>query len=377
VRLAVVLAVAVIVLAPSVSGAAKAPKRVPQVIVETDVSFDDIAALAYLGEAHKDGLIKLRAVIVSSNGVGLRGHARANVECLFYTKLGLSPAEVPITDDDPPPEGREAPNKFPAFLQALNDEDVHFALENARGPDCEHTAGETAPQYQDEVKDVDDAVQLLRDSILGSLAPVRLITLGAMTTVDVGLEDSRVVERIRDVFTMGGSTVGGTLFPAPETEGFDGSQEFNFWLDPPAIQRVIALVDGPRTPKMTIVPIDATNFVPLIEAFRLRLADDRTTAAADVVYYLAVRLAAGEGPPPFLFWWDPLAVVSSMFPGVVEFEDKRVRVVTADENQDPDLSNVGELIVDDTNGTEVRLGTSADPDRFHDIFIDMLNSRLG
>jgi hypothetical protein len=66
-----------------------------------------------------------------------------------------------------------------------------------------------------------------------------------------------------------------------------------------------------------------------------------------------------------------------MFPGVVEFEDKRVRVVTADENQDPDLSNVGELIVDDTNGTEVRLGTSADPDRFHDIFIDMLNSRLG
>src|SRR5262245_12639107 len=60
-----------VILAGAPSAWAAMPERsmdVPDVIVDTDVDFDDVAALAYLVEAHRLGLIRLRAVTVAISG---------------------------------------------------------------------------------------------------------------------------------------------------------------------------------------------------------------------------------------------------------------------------------------------------------------------
>src|SRR5690606_1968315 len=53
------------------------------VVFDTDMDFDDAAALAYLCQEHKLGQIDLRAVTVSNNGVGLPGSAIRHARCVL------------------------------------------------------------------------------------------------------------------------------------------------------------------------------------------------------------------------------------------------------------------------------------------------------
>jgi inosine-uridine nucleoside N-ribohydrolase len=63
--------------------------EVPDLIVDTDVDFDDVAALAYLAEAHRLGLIRLRAVTVVISGFAPAGEGVSHTLCLFR-KLRLA-----------------------------------------------------------------------------------------------------------------------------------------------------------------------------------------------------------------------------------------------------------------------------------------------
>jgi hypothetical protein len=72
---------------------------------------------------------------------------------------------------------------------------------------------------------------------------------------------------------------------------------------------------------------NATNHVPLTAAFRQRLAIDRTTPAAGVVYAIAsdpsIVGAEPGGTLEGLYWWDPLAAVAAAVRGVDRFEPLR------------------------------------------------------
>ena len=74
--------------APSASGRTEATDHVPDIVLDTDVDFDDVAALAYLAEAYPLGLIHLRAVTVSIAGFAPAGIGLGDAHCLFR-KLGL------------------------------------------------------------------------------------------------------------------------------------------------------------------------------------------------------------------------------------------------------------------------------------------------
>src|SRR3954470_23823925 len=89
---AAVTALALLALAP-----AAALARGPAVIVDTDMDFDDTAALAYLGQADRLGMIDLRAVTVEISGVGLKGNGLAHARCELR-KVGMP--LVPVTDGD-------------------------------------------------------------------------------------------------------------------------------------------------------------------------------------------------------------------------------------------------------------------------------------
>ena len=55
--------------------------RGPALIVDTDVDFDDTAAIAYLSEADRLGMLDLRAATVENSGVGPPGNALAHARC--------------------------------------------------------------------------------------------------------------------------------------------------------------------------------------------------------------------------------------------------------------------------------------------------------
>ena len=75
--------------------ACERPGPAPPLIFDTDMDFDDAAALAYLCQQHKRGEIDLRAVTVTNNGAGVPGNAIRHARCIL-AECGLS--HIPVAD---------------------------------------------------------------------------------------------------------------------------------------------------------------------------------------------------------------------------------------------------------------------------------------
>ena len=340
-------------------------------IVDHDADFDDMAALSYLAEADRRGMIDVKLSTVALSGVSLEegglSHGLAHTRCLNYL---LDWSGVETTDGNL--TGR---NEFPDSIVSPADDSIHDVLaENGgvvNGTDvcAEAGAGSALGGVQTEGQ----AASRIVASVLNSPQKVNLITFGPQTNVAQALDVARAagkeatfVRNIERVWIMGGSTVGGNLCCGLEFD-FDNTQEFNVWVDPDATARVIRAFGA----KVTMIPLDATSAVPLTAAFRERLGDavdTGTTTAAHIVHDIArhPNNAAGE-QFGFAFWWDPLAAVAATFGDVVSYRNKTlISVVTANGPSE------GRTFVDPSSGTPVRYGTSASQRKFHERFYGIL-----
>jgi purine nucleosidase len=326
-----------LVLATATSAAlpAAAQARPPAVIFDTDMDFDDAATLAYLAQEHKAGHIDLRAITVTNNGAGLPGRAIRHARCLAE-RLGLRKVQIADGTD-------AAPNSFPAELRQLFDRVLEAAT-----PGC--TASETPARLR--------APQLIR-KVLRADPTAQIIATGPLSNVAAALpySPSRLT-------SMGGAVaVAGNLCCGTPPE-FDGTQEFNYWLDPAAVRTVLARSRG----EVRMVPLDAANEVSITAPFLDRLGADHHTPATDTVLEIVthpeVRPLITEG---LLYWWDPLAAMSAVHPGQVEFTSGRLDVV-------PDGPSAGRTILS-ASGHPVRYGTATDAAAFEQRFLDTLNGR--
>ncbi|WP_063780689.1 nucleoside hydrolase [Nonomuraea sp. SBT364] len=328
VLLSLLLVMAVPAALPSAAGA-----RTPSVIFDTDMDFDDAATLAYLSQEHKAGRIDLRAITVTNDGAGLPGRAIRHARCLAE-RLGLP--DVEIAD-----RTGTAPNTFPAELRQLFDRVLTSAT-----PGC---AGDESPARL-------SASQLIRKTLRADPS-TQIIATGPLGNVAAALPAS--ASRLT---TMGGAVrVPGNLCCGTPPE-FDGTQEFNYWLDPAAARHALTRSRG----GVRMVSLDAANAVLITDAFLDRLrADHRTPAAATVLEIathpeVAPLIAAG-----LLYWWDPLAAMSAIHPGHVRFATGRVDVV-------PDGPSAGRTILSPA-GRLLRYGVAADTAAFEERFLTTLN----
>jgi hypothetical protein len=189
-----------------------------------------------------------------------------------------------------------------------------------------------------------------------------LIALGPLTNVAQALaRDRSLAGRIERVFIMGGSTTHGNLC-CGAGDGIDHGQEFNFWADPAAAQKVFSALSG----KLHLIALNATDFVPITFDFADRLATDNTTVAtATVVTILSdpdVREFMRQG---LMYWWDPLAAATAITGRFVTYERTRLSVVQSG-------VEAGRTVVD-RRGARVRLAVAADAQAFEDHFLAMLN----
>jgi inosine-uridine nucleoside N-ribohydrolase len=337
--------VLVAVLMPGADASAEA--RGPVLVADVDADLDDISALAYLCQEHKLGRIELAAVTVTNAGVGSPGSAIQHVRCTLEA-CGLP--DLPVAEGS-----REVPNLVSPFMR----EGIKALL--ARVFDgCTQSTEPSAVS----------APQLLAD-ILREHESVRVVTLGPVGNVAEALKLAPELEsHVEAVYVMGGALyVPGNLCCGLESQ-YDNTQELNIMADAASAQ---ALIDTLSPRKVFLVPLDATQAVPVTQAFVSRLDASREGSepatpelglVSSILSQPEVRYGIGFG---LLYWWDPLTVVAATRPGVVPFEPRPLEVV----QDGPSLGRT----MPSSQGTRVRVGLRANQARFEELFLDALQGR--
>ena len=336
------------ILASSSAGARTTVAAPVPVVFDTDMDFDDAAALAYLSQEHKLGRINLRAVTLTNSGVGLPGLAIHNARCILR-RFGLS--NIPVADGSPTAP-HLAPPELRVTIQSVFTTVLLGCLESLQ------SSPTSAPQ-------------LLVNAIRGAPARVVVVATGPLSNVAAairldaaGSPTTSLADRIAHTYVMGGAVRVPGNACCTTTLGTDGSQELNAWIDPKAAKATFsALPEG----SVSLVPLDATRFVPVRAAFVDRLRADQRTPEARLVAAIATHPVVTVSSLAGAHWWDPLAAMAAVRGGVVGYEDLRIVVVQ-------DGAQSGRTAVA-PEGRLLHVGVSANQVLFEQRFLDTLNGR--
>jgi pyrimidine-specific ribonucleoside hydrolase len=205
-----------------------------------------------------------------------------------------------------------------------------------------------------------DAPQLLAsiaDAHGGNLA---LITLGPLTNIADALQiDPSLGTNLANFYVMGGAvSVPGNV---QLTDGNMSAAEWNLYADPHAA----ALVFQTDMP-ITLVPLDATNNIPLTTSYLKQLEANHQTPVADFVYRLLHENQFLFEPGAY-YLWDTLAAVLFTDPSLSTFREERLQIIE-------DGIESGRT-VKAPNGASIRIPSSVDATRFQHLFLDVLNTR--
>ncbi len=320
---------------PTVTPAPTQDPRTP-VVIDTDVSLDSVMAILYLLQRPE---LAVKAITVAGTGAAHCGPGTAHVAGL----VALAEAgDIPVAC------GRETPlagsNTMPFAIREMADGDMGI-----RWPETGSAPGGSA-------------VQLIQDAILASPKPVVVITDGPLTNLGEALQAApQLAQNIQMIYTMGGAidvpgNIEGVALSAP-----NDTAEFNIFVDPHAAS--IVLNSGAP---ITLVPLDATNQLPVDRVFYNLLEANKTTPEAAAVYDTLTATEAFKSPG--VYFWDPLAYAIATDESLATIASKKVSVV---EEKGPEI---GRVKVSD-GGKEIRVAMAADYQRFVETYLATLNGQ--
>ena len=297
------------------------------VLIETDMAADDVMAILYL-LMRPD--VNVRAIAV--DGTGEVHCPTGATNALSLIALAGKPS-IPVgCGRSLPLQGRHA---FPApWRQRV---DGFFGLPLPATP-----AGSPAGS----------AEEVLRAAIEAAPGRVEVLTLGPPTEIAAALSSSPTVgSRLRSITMMGGAVdVPGNLAAGGIANPY---AEWNVYVDPHAVNVVFR-----SGVPVTLVPLDATRFVPMNMAVAGRLGQSATAA-------FVRRLIEWILPTGSYDFWDPLAATVLVDPAVASYAQKRL-VVIEDEGAES-----GRMI-ERQSGPPVRTAISVDRSRFENTFVETL-----
>lgn len=303
------------------------------VIMDTDMGPDDVLALLYL-LSRPD--VHLKAITISGTGVTRCTAGIRNVRAIVET---LAHAEIPIAC------GRETPLQGThAFPGEWRDAADNFFGLDLKSPNIH-------PQEE-------NAIDLLARTLDTSDEKITMLALGPLTNLADALGQNRTLTRkLEMIYSMGGAVnVAGNVEHYP-------ASEWNFYIDPVAAQNVIA-----SGVPFTLVPLDATNRVPITHAFVERIHAQQNSRAAQLARRL-LDTQSGEIENGTLYFWDPLAAAILTDNKLATFEAKKIAVATSD---DVDSGRIA--LTED--GAAVRVAVDADAARYEQTFLQTLNGQF-
>ena len=199
-----------------------------------------------------------------------------------------------------------------------------------------------------------DAAHFLAELLAGDHSYTILET-GPLTNIADALKiDPSIEKNIQRIYVMGGAVrVRGNVQQA----NHDGSAEWNIFNQPEAAAFVIQ-----SGIPITLVPLDATNKVPLTRAFLDRLAAQ--PAMASQIAAQSWRLVTAQMGNVQYYFWDTLTAAALLDPSVVRTEALKIRVVTAGASQG--------RTVEDPRGSPVDVALDASREKVEEMFLDLL-----
>ena len=319
------------------------------VIVDTDAGPDDLIALAYLLE-REDVQIDL---IVSVNGVA---HAEAGANNVARL-LRAANRRIPVyIGQDQPLDGQVA---FPEDWRTTADTLPGVTLPDLTTADLRRQAQQgprRGPRPDMRRQPRPDGVNAILDRLRTATTPVRILALGPLTNIaSVIQRDRKLLANISDIVVMGGAIdVPGN---APE-KATSPVAEWNIYVDPAAA----GIVFRSGIP-ITLVPLDATNQVPVDREFVSDFLARRRSVVGVTVGQL-FALAQPMIDAHAFYAWDPLAAAVLTNPGIVRTRDMAIDVVHTGEE-------VGRLKVRDTD-PNMDVAYTASAAEFREVFFGAL-----
>jgi len=288
---------------PVPSAAATATARPPDtvrlpVVIDLDLDSSDIAALSVL---LRDPALDIRAILVDGTGLVHCGPGLRNTAYLLG-QFGISGIPIACGREDAGPDGRP----FPA--------DWRIGPDTAWGIDIPPQISTGMPE---------EASALLSRVAAESTTPLTIVALGPWTNLEDALASDPALEaRIAGIHAMAGT------LDAPGNVIIDGVTaedrlEWNVAADPSSVAAVMA-----TSIPISIVPLDATDDVPVPPDLADRLATDRAGAGADLTYELLVR-APGRMTDPGQQLWDELAALTVSQPDLVTWQEATLTITPA------------------------------------------------
>jgi pyrimidine-specific ribonucleoside hydrolase len=280
---------------------------------------------------------RIEAITVSGTGLA---HCGPGVRiALSLLDVAGAPDDVPVScgPERPLPGAYPYPGAFPTSWRQATDD--------AYGIDLTATGREPSET---------PAHELLRTAVRDAGAPVEVLALGPLTNVALALrDDPGLVDDLAGITIMGGA------LDVPGNVIRNAVAEYNVWVDPVAAGEVIA-----SGVPVTLVPLDATNDVPVTAFFADALARHHVTPEARTVQALFDAqpfLLSGE-----YYFWDPLSAALLVEPDLARYERRTVTVLEGEKETQGQ-------IVDDPAGVAIRIATEPDALAFERAFLNTLN----
>ena len=305
------------------------------VIFDTDMAHEDMfAALFLLSHPNVD----LKAITVSGTGESHCGpgvsHALGLVTLSEHKAIPVACGrETPLAGNHAfPPEWREA-------------------VDNAYGieiPDGGVASDLSAPD-------------LIRDILQKSNEAITIVAVGPLTNIAEALHKApEISARIKEIYIMGG---------AVEAKGNVGNSgvniqneyaEWNIYIDPVAAN----IVFKSGVP-LILIPLDATEDVPVTRHFYRALEKNRKTPTAKLVYDLLTANLDFVDSAGFQFW-DSLTSATLTDQSMVNFDELNLSVI---EEEGPESGRTKQ----DVKGSKIQVAMRVDQKKFEKLFLTILN----
>ena len=281
-------------------------------IVDTDMGTDDWIALAYIAQ---NPHIDLRGVTIVGSGLASCAYAVQNAKHIL--SMSVKNAQKPVgCGSNWPLDGYAS---YPRVWRAT-------------GADM---MGEVQPSFslgQGEWYGPTLLAQLLNKSI----EPVDILAIGSLTNIAVVLRTAPELKtKIRRIISMGGAVNhAGNLRVHGFTDGHRNTQaEWNYYIDPVAAK----IVFESGVP-VTLIPLDATNRVPLTKAFAGRLDRHAANPLEAFVHRIFQKILISTTNGEY-YHWDPLAAAVAAHPELCDISETIKLSVIADQGKDEGLTN--------------------------------------
>lgn len=190
-----------------------------------------------------------------------------------------------------------------------------------------------------------------------------IITLGPLTTIANLLErDPNFKNKVKQVISMGGAvSVKGNIYYGDPAFYQNRVSEWNFYADPLAAKKVIESGIA-----FKLVPLDATDTVPLNQQFTSNLKQIKKTRIAEFIHTAINKRIQSQGHSGYCFW-DSFTVALALDDSLGSFKQLPVNIKYGD----PKVS--GQTVADHQSGHYIQVTLNANAKRFQQDFLEVIN----